>query len=116
MADKLKIVDGEVVETITGRLVKRTPAPMNVREVEKQSLPPEQQEALDRIVQHIDTSEIEQRLFETFAGGFVGLCYEEDERPVCLCTRQGDDTFMVHPACPIHKNDFKGTIILTDKD
>lgn len=95
-----KVVDGEVLEcrcdppseegtfgvrpecpihgSSTGRLVRRAPELQNLP-VKKRTLTPEQQELHDRLVQHIDTSAIEEILFNSYAGGFVGLCTDDED-------------------------------------
>lgn len=75
--DKPKVIEGEVVSP-TG-LVKRDPELQHLPTVKRAPLPPEQQELHDKLVQHIDTSDIEQRLFNSYVGGFIGMAYEEED-------------------------------------
>ena len=69
------------------------------------------------ITRHIDTKDIEQRLLNTYAGGFVGFCFEEkDLRQGCACQccdhSEGSDC-----ACDCHAEGLCAAhIILTDKD
>jgi hypothetical protein len=76
---KPKTIEGEVVgETITGRLVKREPE----RQLPVRAKPHKvTQVDIDFILKHIDTQDIEERLLDSYAGGFVGLAYEEPEEP-----------------------------------
>lgn len=106
MDNKPKIVDGEIAGesgSTTGRLIRRPvvelqniPAP-----ADKKKLTPEQQATADRLLKEVDMSAVEQRLMNTYAGGFIGLCYDDDT----------DDATEEPTPLPAERR-----IILTDKD
>lgn len=96
MADKP--IDGEIIEgTVTGRLVRHL-SPETQLVPARAPLPKEQEETAQRLLAHIDTREVEERLFNSYAGGFIGLCYD-------------DETENTPPEMPAERR-----IILTDKD
>lgn len=66
------------IPSLTG-LTKRDPEMQHLPVAKRAPLPPEQQELHDRLVRHIDTSDIEQRLFDSYVGGFIGMAYEEED-------------------------------------
>jgi hypothetical protein len=78
----VKVVEGEVVDedfgTVTGRL--RVPdSHIGERDSgEPERWTEEQRRAHHLLMQHIDTSAIERTIFNTYAGQFIGLCYDPD--------------------------------------
>ena len=81
----IKIVQGEVVEetkalTITGR--KKSEPEIQRLPSKERKLTPEQKETAKTLMQHIDTKDIERRLLNTYAGGFVGFSFEGDDEDI----------------------------------